>query len=57
MGFDYWQGQVIFPFVHNVWTGSGDLPASCSVGTVGYFPSGKAAEVGHACLSNTEITN
>ena len=57
MGFDSWKGQEIFPFVSNVHTGSGAPPASCSVGIVGYFPGGKAAEVGHACLVSTEITN
>jgi len=57
VGFDSRLGQEIFPFVHNVQTGSGAPPASCSVGIVGYYPGGKAAEVGHACLSSTEITN
>jgi hypothetical protein len=57
VGFDSRQGQQIFPIVHNVQTGSGAPPASCSLGVVGYIPGGKAAEVGHACLSSTEITN
>jgi xanthosine utilization system XapX-like protein len=57
VGFDSWRGQEIFPSVNNVHTGSVAPPASCSVGIVGYFPGVKTAEVGHACLSSTEITN
>lgn len=41
MGFDSWQGQEFFSSVHNVQTGSGAPPASCSVCIVGYFPGVK----------------
>jgi hypothetical protein len=57
VGFDSRHGQEIFPFVHNVQTGFGVPPASCSVGIVGFFQGRKADEVGPACLSSTEITN
>ena len=57
MGFDSCHWQEIFSSIYNVQTGSGAPPASCSLGIVGYFPGGKAAEFGHACPSSTEIKN
>jgi hypothetical protein len=59
-GFDLRQGQRIFPLVSVSRPALGAHPTSCTMGTGGPFPGGKARpgrDADHSPLSSAEVVN